>query len=477
MKIEKINDKKFIIPLSKDMKVPVILYCDDEIINNISNDNSINQIINVAEIDGIVKYALAMPDIHQGYGFPIGGVAAFDSKNGIICPGGVGFDINCGVRLIKTNITKNEIEKYIEKISFQIFNSVPSGVGSKGLKKFTKSEIKKICEEGLNWMVNNGFALDIDSQYIEDYGFLKDVDSSVLSEEAIDRGKIEIGTLGAGNHFLEIGYVSEIYDKNSAKAFGLFLDQVVIWFHTGSRGFGHQIAKEYIEKMRKKMPHYNLKLKDQELVYFPISDPLSKEYYLAMNCAANYAYCNRQMITYLVREVFKNIFHKTCEELGLFLLYDVCHNIAKLEKHEVDGEKKEVLVHRKGATRSFPAKNKDLPEKYFNIGQPVLIPGDMRRGSFILIGTEQSMIQTFGSVSHGAGRAISRNQAKKKFEYSKIQKELKDKNILLLAQDIKLVQEEAPLAYKNISNIIEILKLNNLAKPVAKTLPISVVKG
>ena len=477
MKIEKLNDKRFIIPATGKMKVPVILFCDDEIIKNISLDNSLNQIINVSELEGIINYAIAMPDIHQGYGFPIGGVAAFDAQDGIICPGGVGFDINCGIRLIKTNLSKKDIEKNLEKISIQLFNSIPSGVGSKGLKKFSTGEIKKISEEGINWMVKNGYAEDSDSEYIEDYGHLNEADSQVLSEEALERGKSEIGTLGAGNHFLEIGYVSEIFEQKIAKELGLFLNQVIIWIHTGSRGFGHQIAKEYIEKMRKKMPQYNIKLKDPDLVYLPIKDSLSKEYIKAMNCAANYAYCNRQMITNIIREVFQTVFNKTYDKLGLFIMYDVCHNIAKFEKHKIGKENKLVLVHRKGATRSFPAKNEEVPDRYFNIGQPVLIPGDMKRGSFILIGTDESMKQTFGSVSHGAGRAMSRHQAKKNFDYSKIQKELKDENILLLAQDIKLVQEEAPLAYKNISNIIDILKFNKLAKPVAKTLPISVVKG
>jgi len=477
MKIEKLSINKFIISPTGKMRVPVILYCDDEIIKNVSSDNSLNQIINVSELEGIVNYAIAMPDIHQGYGFPIGGVAAFDSEEGIICPGGVGFDINCGIRLIKTNFEKKDIEKYLEKISRQLFNNIPSGVGSQGLNKFSTNEIKKISEEGIRWMIKNGFAQKSDSEYIEDYGCLSDADSRVLSEESLNRGKSEIGTLGAGNHFLEIGYVSDIYEQKIAKEFGLFLNQVVIWIHTGSRGFGHQIAKEYIEKMRKKMLHYNLKLKEPDLVYLPIKDELSKEYLKAMNCAANYAYCNRQMITHIIREVFQSIFNKTYDKLGLFLLYDVCHNIAKFEKHKIKKEEKKILVHRKGATRSFPAKNDEVPDIYFNIGQPVLIPGDMRRGSFILIGTDESMKQTFGSVSHGAGRALSRHQANKIFDYSKIQKELKEENILLLAQDIKLVKEEAPLAYKNISNIIEILKSNNLAKPVAKTLPISVVKG
>lgn len=477
MKIEKLNSNKFIINKFSDMNVPAIIYANDEIIESISKDNSLNQIINVATLPGIIKYAIAMPDIHQGYGFPIGGVAAFDINEGIICPGGVGFDINCGIRLIKTNINKNEIEKYLDKLSNQIFSLIPSGVGSHGIKKFEEKEIKRISEEGINWMLKNGYCTEYDIENIEDYGQLKDADSSILSGEAMKRGKLEVGTLGAGNHFLEIGYISQIFDKKIANNFGLFENQIVIWIHTGSRGFGHQIASEYIAKMKKKMPSYGLKLKEADLVYLPISDPLSKEYILAMNCAANYAYCNRQLITFYIRESFEKIFGKSFEELGIFILYDVCHNIAKYEKHKINNKEIEVLVHRKGATRSFPAKNSVLPKKFFNVGQPVLIPGDMERGSYILVGTKQSMIDTFGSVSHGAGRVMSRNQAKKTFNFSSIEKELKSKNILLKANDYRLVEEEAPLAYKNIESIIEILKFNNLASLVAKSLPISVIKG
>lgn len=477
MKIEKLNSNKFIINKFSDMNVPAIIYGNDEIIESISKDNSLSQIINVASLPGIVKYAIAMPDIHQGYGFPIGGVAAFDLNNGIICPGGVGFDINCGIRLIKTNITKKEIEKYLDKISSQIFSLVPSGVGSHGIKKFDEKEIKKISEEGIKWMLKNGYCNEYDIDYIEDYGLLKDADSCILSSEALQRGKLELGTLGAGNHFLEIGYISQIFDKKIARNFGLFENQVVIWIHTGSRGFGHQIASEYISKMKKKMPSYGLKLKEADLVFLPLSDPLSKEYILAMNCAANYAYCNRQLITFHIRQSFEIFFNKSFEDLGIFILYDVCHNIAKFEKHKLDDKEVEVIVHRKGATRSFPAKHPILPKKFFDVGQPVLIPGDMERGSYILVGTQQSMVDTFGSVSHGAGRIMSRNQAKKTFNFSSIEKELKSKNILLKAKDYNLVEEEAPLAYKNIEKIIEILKFNNLASLVAKSLPISVIKG
>lgn len=477
MKIEKLANDKFIIEKTKEMIVPVILYCSNNNISSILSDNSINQIVNVASLPGIINYAIAMPDIHQGYGFPIGTVAAFDDNEGIVCPGGVGFDINCGIRLIKTNLYKNEITKEIDKITSLLFNSIPSGVGSQGIKKFDKNEIKRISENGIKWMIENGFAHNYDIDNIEDNGLLRDADTDILSKEAIERGRTELGTLGAGNHFLELGYISEIFDKQIANDFGIFLNQVVIWIHTGSRGFGHQIAREYIDKMRKKMIEYGIKLKDPDLVYLPVKDQLSIEYISAMKSAANYAYCNRQLITHYVRQSFEKAFNKSFEKLGIYILYDVCHNIAKFENHLLNGKEKKVLIHRKGATRSFPARNKSLPEKFKKIGQPVLVPGDMQRGSYILIGTEQSMNQTFGSVSHGAGRLMSRNQAKKSFSYNSIENELKNKNILLMAKDKTLVQEEAPSAYKNINDIIEVLTTNNLAKVVAKSLPLSVIKG
>lgn len=477
MKIEKINNNKFIINKTGEMKAPAIIYCNEQMISNILSDKSLNQIINVASLPGIVNYAIAMPDIHQGYGFPIGGVAAFDSEQGIICPGGVGFDINCGVRLIKTNLTKDEIEKNITKLSYLLFSSIPSGLGSQSNKKFEKKEMKNFIDDGIKWMIKRGYADNIDSDSIEDNGALSQTDSEIISEEAFNRGKDELGTLGSGNHFLEIDYISQIFDEKIAKEFGLFPNQIVIWIHTGSRGFGHQIAKEYIDKMKKKMIKNGIKLKDPELVYLPISDPISQQYITAMNCAANYAYCNRQLITFHIRESFQKIFNKTWDKLGLFILYDVCHNIAKYENHIVDNKIKKLLIHRKGATRAFPSQNKNIPMKFYNIGQPVLIPGDMERGSYILVGTNQCMIETFGSVSHGAGRVMSRNQAKKSFDFSSIQKELSSKNIFLIAKDNTLILEEAPLAYKNIDNIINILILNNLSKIVAKSLPISVVKG
>ncbi len=477
MKIEKIDEFKYIIQKSGSMNVPVILYANEQIIKGLSEDNSIQQAINVSELPGIVNYAIAMPDIHQGFGFPIGGVAAFDIDEGIVCPGGVGFDINCGVRLIKTNLTAKEIEKTIEKLSYLLFNNIPSGVGSQGIKKFDKNEIRKISESGIKYLEKLGFAKESDSENIEDNGFLSGADSSIISDEALSRGRTELGTLGAGNHFLEIDYVDQIYDDVIAKRFGLFKDQVVIWIHSGSRGYGHQIAKEYIQKMRQRMAKYNLKLKDPDLVYLPIKDELSLQYISAMKSAANYAYCNRELITYYIRDSFQKIFNKTSDSLGLNILYDVCHNIAKFEKHIVNGKSKELLVHRKGATRSFPANSKGIPEKFIDIGQPVLIPGDMQRGSFILIGTEISMKNSFGSVSHGAGRIMSRNKARKSIEISEVQNIMKENKILLLAQDSSLIKEEAPQAYKNILMIIDILISNSLAKKVARTLPISVVKG
>ncbi len=477
MKIEKISENKFIINKQGQMRVPALIYANEQIIFSIQEDQSIQQILNVAELPGIINYALAMPDIHQGFGFPIGGVAAFDIQEGIVCPGGVGFDINCGVRLIKTNLTKKDIEKEIEKLTYLLFANIPSGVGSQGIKKFEKSEIKKISENGVDWLIKNGFADYKDKENIEDNGHIIGADPDIISEEALNRGKSELGTLGAGNHFLEIDYISKIYDKSIAKVFGLFENQVVIWIHSGSRGYGHQIAKEYIQKMKQIMPKYNLKIKDPELIYLPIKDPISQQYISAMNCAANYAYCNRQLITYYIRNAFEKVFNKNYEKLGLNILYDVCHNIAKFEEHKINNKETKLLIHRKGATRSFPAFNKNISKSFFKTGHPVLIPGDMRRGSYILVGTETAMQDSFGSVSHGAGRAMSRNKAKKSIDSSEVRKKMKENNILLVVQDNILIKEEAPEAYKNISIIIDVLTNNNLVKVIAKSLPISVVKG
>ncbi len=468
---------KIIIEPSKAMKVPVVIYTTDVLFPALLRDKAIEQLKNVAALPGVTKYVLGMSDLHEGYGFPIGGIAAFDSEEGVVSPGGVGFDINCGVRVIKTNLQYDEFSKYAKEIGQLVFDSIPSGLGSKGVLKFTKREIKNVLNEGLVWALKNGFAIDSDIEYIEDGGKLIEADASLVSDRAMKRGKSEMGTLGAGNHFLEIGVVDKIFDKEIANLLGLFKNQILIWIHTGSRGLGHQVATEYIAFMRNKMDKYGLLLLDKDLVSLPLIDSVSEDYLRAMAAAANFAWVNRQVITFHVRNVFAKFFRHTPEELGMFLLYDVAHNIAKFERYIVDGKEKLLLVHRKGATRALPPGHPELRGIFKRAGQPVLLPGDMKAGSFIFVGRENSVKETFGSVSHGAGRVLSRHKALKQITFEKVLSDMNNAGILLFAGSKRIVREEAPEAYKDINEVIKPLERNNLVKRIAHSKPILVIKG
>lgn len=468
---------KYIIQPTGKMSVPSVVFTTERLLPLLFKDKSLEQLKNVASLPGVEKYALGMPDIHEGYGFPIGGVAAFDVHEGVVSPGGVGFDINCGVRVILTNIEKSEIEPRLRKIGEILFNTIPSGLGSTGIEKFSRKEIKSILRRGVYWALESGFGYDRDVEVIEENGMMKDADPSLVSSEAIKRGSTELGTLGAGNHFLEIDYIDKIFNSEIAKAFGLFKDQVVIWIHTGSRGLGHQIAKEFIELLRNKMHHYGIPLLDKELVSVPILSDEGGQYLRAMAAAANFAWVNRQLITHYVRLAFSKVFGVSSVKLGMNVLYDVAHNIAKFEKYNINGQEKLLLVHRKGATRAFPKGHPDVPLQYRDAGQPVLLPGDMRTGSYILVGDVKSLDLTFGSVAHGAGRILSRHKALKKIKFEKVRYEMNQSNIILMANNRRVVREEAPEAYKDVNEVIIPIEENGLAKKVAYSRPLLVIKG
>ena len=404
--LNRINDNLWEIPATGKMKVPGRIYISEEMIKTqFENDEALKQVVNVACLPGIQKYSLAMPDIHWGYGFPIGGVAATDLDEGVISPGGVGYDINCGVRLAATLVNYNEVKDKISKLVENLFKNIPTGVGSSGaIKKVSTKEMKKILQEGSQWAVENGFGTDEDISFTEENGKLNDADPDSVGERAIERGLDQVGTLGSGNHFLEVDVVENIYDERAAAVFGIFKNQIVIQIHTGSRGLGYQVCDDYLNILLKAENKFGFDLPDKQLACAPIKSAEGRDYLGAMQASANFAWNNRQVIMFLAKKSLLQSFNMNESDLNFQLMYDVCHNIAKIEEHEINGKVKSVCVHRKGATRAFAAGSKFIPEKYKNVGQPVLIPGDMGRYSFILVGTDKAMEETFGSSCHGAGR-------------------------------------------------------------------------
>ncbi|HPP05875.1 MAG TPA: RtcB family protein [Syntrophorhabdaceae bacterium] len=480
--IKRLDENRYIIEKHGNMNVDGIVYVNDELFQILGTDESIKQVENVACLPGIVGASMAMPDIHWGYGFPIGGVAAFDMENGVVSPGGVGYDINCGVRLLRSTLTVNEVKNRIKDIIELLHINIPSGVGShrKDLK-LTKEELKRVLKKGARWAVENGFGEKEDLEYSEDKGEMDSADPGCVSDKAFDRGKDQLGTVGSGNHFVEVGYISEIYDKDTAERLGLFKNQITVMIHTGSRGFGYQICDDYIREMLKASEKYGIFLPDRQLCCAPIESPEGQRYLSAMAAAANYAFANRQIITHWVRETFEELFRTASKHLGLTLVYDVCHNIAKIEKHKIKEGKKEketlVCVHRKGATRSFGAGENVLPNKYRDIGQPVLIPGDMGRASYVLCGTEKAMEDTFGSTCHGAGRVLSRNQAIKASKGRSISREMEEKGIIVKASSKSTLVEEMPEAYKDVSKVVQVVHNAGISRLVAKIIPLGCIKG
>ena len=477
IKLQKMDENRWLIPKTGKMRVPGIVYANSRLIKEIRQDQSLVQVANVASLPGIVKVSLAMPDIHWGYGFPIGGVAAFRVEDGIISPGGVGYDINCGCRLMTTSLMASEIRPYVKDLVAALYKNIPTGVGSKGTLHLSKGDEVKVALEGAAWAVKKGFGRPEDLERTEDRGTMEGADPKVLSDRAMKRGRNQLGTLGSGNHFLELQVVDRIYDEQLAGFFHLSEGQLSVLAHSGSRGFGHQICDDFLKEMGTKININGLDLPDRQLVYTQISSDLGRRYLAAMACAANYAWANRQILMHRTGEIIMDSLSIGPRELGMELLYDVCHNIAKKELHNVDGQEMRLCVHRKGATRALPPGHPNLPDLYQHSGQPVLIPGDMGTYSYVLAGAPGAMEQSFGSSCHGAGRLLSRGRAIKAAKGRAIERELEDKGIFVQSRGKKTLKEEMPEAYKDVSQVVEVVHQAGLAKKVARLRPLGVIKG
>ena len=452
------------------------IFADARLMEQIGRDSAVRQVANVACLPGIVGFSLGMPDIHQGYGFSIGGVAAM-SQDGVVSPGGVGSDINCGVRLLATSLDYGDAREALPRLVDSLFAGVPSGVGSTGSIRLDPKDEEKVLTQGAAWAVKRGYGWAGDLEATESGGFLSGADPGKLSKRAFDRGKQQLGTLGAGNHFLEIQRVVQVYDPAAASAFGIRKGQIVVMIHSGSRGLGYQVCEDYVDVMLRSMSGYGITVPDRQLACCPIDSKEGRDYLAAMACAANYAWANRQCLMHWVREAFEQVFKRSAGDLGMRLVYDVAHNIAKFEEHKISGRTEKLLVHRKGATRAFGPGHPDLPERYKKIGQPVIIPGDMGRASYLLAGTEEAMSLSWGSTCHGAGRLMSRTQALKNTRGRSIARELGDKGVLVRSHSADTLREEAPEAYKDVDQVVDIVHTAGLSRRVARMKPLGVVKG
>ena len=475
-RIEKIDDYRWRIPRDErlGMRTDVRVYATKAIIDQIANDHSLEQAANVATLPGIVGSSLAMPDIHQGYGFPIGGVCATDFSHGVVSPGGVGFDINCGVRLVRANLTREDVRPRLRELVNQVFRDVPCGTGGSGFVKINLKDLEQILIEGAGWMVRHGYGEPRDAEHAEAGGALADADPHEVSDRAKERGRPQIGTLGSGNHFLEIQYVEKIHDASAAQAFGLAENQIVVLIHSGSRGLGHQVCTDSLKEMGAAMRKYDLQVPDRQLACVPVQSKEGQAYLGAMRAAANFAWANRQGITHFLRQAFKRIFG---DGTHLDLIYDVCHNIAKHERYEIGGKTRDVLVHRKGATRAFPPGHPEVTAAYRHAGQPVFIPGSMGTASWVLAGQQGSIDETFGTTCHGAGRLMSRTAAKKGKDVDTVLKDLEAAGIIVRSETKKGILEEIPEAYKDVDEVIEVVHNAGLAKKVARLRPMGVIKG
>ena len=503
IQLEKIDDYRWRIPKSykQGMRVPGLIYASEKLLesiypvrdtvsevpggclrqpisNGVYKDKALEQVANVAFLPGIVNNSLAMPDIHWGYGMPIGGVAATDIENeGVVGAGLVGYDINCGVRLVKTNLQYEDVKDKIENLVNRLFSDVPAGVGSEGNIRVGTKEEKEILLKGARWAVEKGFGTEDDLECTEENGAIQGADSEVVSERAFQRGRAQSGTLGSGNHFLEVQVIDQLYDREACDTLGLNLGQVMVMIHSGSRGFGYQICEDYARKMVESLSKYKINVPDRQLACVPVNSSDGKAYLGAMRCAANYAWANRQCLMHLCRQAFEKIFGSSWQKLGMFLIYDLAHNIAKIEKHEVNGEMKNLCVHRKGATRAFGPGSPAIPERYRKIGQPVIIPGDMGRNSYLLVGTQKAMQETFGSCCHGAGRLKSRTAASKSISSDMLLKELRSKGIIAKASGRNTLAEEAPEAYKDVNEVVDVVHNAGIGKRVCRMRPLGVIKG
>ncbi|MEM4699597.1 MAG: RtcB family protein [Candidatus Nezhaarchaeales archaeon] len=460
------------------MRVPARVYADEVLLEKMKEDLTLEQAANVAHLPGIYKWSITLPDGHQGYGFPIGGVAAMDAEEGVISPGGIGYDINCGVRLLRTDLMVEDVRPRVRELIDMIYNLVPSGLGSTGKIRLGRGEIDNVLAEGVEWAIDRGYGWDEDKENCEEGGCMDEADPDKVSSTAKERGLEQLGTLGSGNHFLEVQAVDRIFDRETAKAMGIFSEgQVMVMIHTGSRGLGHQVCGDYLRVMEAAVRKYRISIPDRELACAPTTSREAEDYFAAMCCAANFAWANRQCITHWVREAFEKVMKTEAEEMGLRLVYDVAHNICKVEEHRVDGTTKKVYVHRKGATRAFPKEHPEIPAWYRSVGQPVLIPGSMGTSSWLLVGTPRSMEISFGSTAHGAGRMMSREAALRAVRGSEVKSELEGRGIAVRAANIRVLAEEWDRAYKDVDRVVEVSHVVGIATKVARLRPLAVTKG
>ena len=476
---KKIGDNQYQIDADSNsgMKVPVRIYADEPLLQKMLSDRTIMQARNVASIPGIVGQSIVLPDGHEGYGFPVGGVAAMDAEEGMISPGGVGYDINCGVRLLRSNLTEQTVRSKLKELVTDLFSSIPSGVGSKGAVKLSHSELDEVLVKGVNWAIDHGYGSSDDSDVCEENGQIQNADPNKVSDKARKRGAPQLGSLGSGNHFLEVQKVAEVHDEEAANRMGLKEGTITILVHCGSRGFGHQVCSDYLRVAEQAMAKYDINLPDRELACVPNNSEEGESYRKAMFSALNFAWSNRQMLTHWTRKSFERVFNQTESDLEMKLVYDVSHNIAKVEKHKVDGKERKVVVHRKGATRAFPANRNEIPSRYRDLGQPVLVPGSMGTASWVLLGQPNSMDLSFGSTAHGAGRTMSRSKARRNYTEENVKKSLNDKGIFIKALTRDGVVEETPQAYKDVDAVVNVSHNLGIATKVAKLVPIGVIKG
>ncbi len=477
IKVQQVDDVRFRIPREGKMRVPGLVYATEKMMADIRKDASLDQVANVAQLPGIVGHSLGMADIHWGYGFPIGGVAAFDADTGVLSPGGVGYDINCGVRLLRSRLPRSAIDGVLPELSTELLRAVPSGVGSKSHRRLSDRELDEVMVRGASWAVQAGYGRRADLEVTEELGAMVGADPGAVSDRARERGLPQLGSLGSGNHFCEVGWVAEVFDANAANAFGLVEGHVTVLLHSGSRGFGYQVCDDSLRTMLKASSRYGIDLPDRQLCAAPLQSPEAESYFRAMACAVNFAFANRQMMTHFVREALAGFLGQPETSLGLDLVYDVCHNIAKLEVHEVDGKDRRLCVHRKGATRAFPAEHPDVPSSYRHVGQPVLVPGDMGRYSFVVVGTPHAMRETWGSSCHGAGRRLSRKAAMHVAGKKRIFEQLQHEGVWVRAMSKRTVAEEIPEAYKDVADVVDVMERAGLVRKVARLEPLAVVKG
>jgi len=476
----KIDDYRWELPVTykKGMRVPGMIFANEKILPSVKADEAIEQVANVAFLPGIVGHSLAMPDIHWGYGFPIGGVAATNpDEDGVISPGGIGFDINCGVRLMKTNLSEEQVRPGMRALVGALFNHVPCGVGVSGNIRVAKNDERKMLVKGARWAVENGYGCAEDLKRTEAGGELEGADPDAVSDRALERGRGQLGTLGSGNHFLEVQAVDQVFDDGAAETLGLVKGQVLVMIHSGSRGFGYQVCDDSLHSMRQALTKYHINVPDIQLSCAPVKSPEGRRYLAAMRCAANYAWNNRQCLMALAREVFERFFGRSWRDLGMELVYDVAHNIAKFEEYEVNGKKKMLCIHRKGATRAFAPGSAELPEEYRELGQPVIIPGDMGRFSYLGLGTARAMKETFGTSCHGAGRALSRTAAVKAAQGRSIERELEAAGVIVMGRGRKGIAEEQPMAYKDVNDVVNVMAGAGIIKRVLRMRPLGVIKG